>query len=71
MKQMVPGVSVDPTYVTEEIQRDPVWKLAFEMSELDNDHAPIGWGQYINLARMLLKKYALVEEPRTAKGSLD
>jgi len=51
----------DPTYTKEWIDSNPVWKLAFELSEYDNDNAPIGWGQYINLARLLLIKYELLE----------
>ena len=44
----------DPTYVKDEIYANPAWKLAFMMSEIDNDLAPIGWGQYISLATNLL-----------------
>lgn len=49
----------DPTYVQELININPVWKLAFFMSEIDNDNAPIGWGKYIILARAILEKYKL------------
>jgi len=44
----------DPTYVKADIEARPEWKLAFRMSELDNDHAPIGWGRYIPLAELAL-----------------
>ncbi len=43
----------DPTYVREEIDANPIWTLAFILSELDNDNAPIGWGKYIPLATAL------------------
>lgn len=50
---------IDPTYLPHEIQANPAWALAFEMSEVDNDQAPIGWAQYIALARWLLRTYRL------------
>jgi hypothetical protein len=37
----------DPTYVREEIEANPVWRRAFELSELRNDTAPIGWSHFI------------------------
>jgi len=53
---------IDPTYIKTEINANPIWKFAFELSELDNDIAPIGWGRYINLAYLLLAKYELKEK---------
>ena len=50
----------DPTYERESIDSDPVWRLAFLMSEIDNDRAPIGWGRYISLARSLLLKFEMI-----------
>lgn len=41
------GMNGDPTYVRAEIDANPVWKLAFYLSELRNDDAPIGWSRYI------------------------
>lgn len=52
----------DPTYVKENIEANPIWKLAFFMSEIENDHAPIGWGKYILLAKAILSKYELKEK---------
>ena len=52
----------DPTYVKEEINADPVWKLAFWMSEIDNDSAPIGWGDYRVLASAVLRRFDLTEK---------
>jgi len=43
----------DPTYDRMEIDGDPTWKLAFVLSELDNDNAPLGWGEYISVARAI------------------
>ena len=44
----------DPTYVQSVIQDNPVWKLAFELSELYNDNAPIGWSLYIDAAKHII-----------------
>lgn len=52
----------DPTYVKDLIDANPVWKLAFELSEFDNDNAPIGWSRYISMASLLLSKYELIEK---------
>ncbi len=47
----------DPTYDTAVIDANPEWRLAFWMSELDNDNAPLGWFRgYINLAHALLTR---------------
>lgn len=50
----------DPTYVKAEIDANSRWKLAFELSELDNDDAPIGWFQYINIADWILRRRMLL-----------
>ena len=47
----------DPTYIREEIRANPVWDLAFVLSEIQNDGAPIGWGRYIGAAECLLAHY--------------
>jgi len=47
----------DPTYDKDRIDADPVWELAFAMSEMDNDSAPIGWGKYVNLATLIMHNY--------------
>lgn len=52
----------DPTYVKNEIEANPIWKLAFRLSEVDNDNAPIGWGRYISLARWLIETYEMKEK---------
>jgi len=44
----------DPTYVKEQIRANPVWDLAFVLSEIMNDRAPLGWGEYIWIAECLL-----------------
>jgi hypothetical protein len=46
----------DPTYVKKEIEARPEWRLAFFLSELENDDAPLGWGKYIWKAEAILKK---------------
>lgn len=53
----------DPTYVRSVIDADPAWRLAFWMSEVDNDAAPLGWGRYIPMARALLSRYTIEEKP--------
>ncbi len=44
----------DPTYNKSEIKNNPVWDIAFILSEIMNDNAPIGWGKYILTAQCLL-----------------
>lgn len=50
----------DPTYDQSKIEANPDWKLAFLLSELDNDFAPIGWSRYIALASALRLKFELI-----------
>lgn len=52
----------DPTYVKAEIDAKPDWALAFRLSEVDNDNAPICWFRYISLARWLLSTYDMKEK---------
>lgn len=47
----------DPTYVRSEIDAKPEWELAFALSEIMNDNAPIGWGEFIFAAKCLLANY--------------
>lgn len=49
----------DPTYVRKEILADPVWDLAFVLSEIQNDRAPIGWSKYIPAAQCLLGAFEI------------
>lgn len=49
----------DPTYVKDEINADPEWELAFTLSEIMNDNAPIGWSRYIGAAKCLLAAYEI------------
>lgn len=51
----------DPTYVRSIIDADPVWRLAFWLSEQDNDNAPIGWARYIPLATALRTRFTMEE----------
>lgn len=52
----------DPTYIKKDIDANPTWKLAFWMSEIHNDNAPIGWSKYIILARFILDRFELKEK---------
>jgi hypothetical protein len=57
--QPQPIVSTDPTYVKDEISGKPEWELAFTLSEIMNDNAPIGWGKYVGPAKCLLDSYII------------
>lgn len=54
----------DRTYVRAEIDANPTWRLAWRLSEVDNDNAPIGWSRYIPLARWLLSTFRMQERPK-------
>jgi len=47
----------DPTYDKALIDANPEWQLAFSLSEIDNDNAPIGWSKYLYMAECLLNNY--------------
>lgn len=47
----------DPTYKQAEIEANPTWHLAWVLSEIQNDNAPIGWGQYIHTAELLMRRF--------------
>lgn len=57
----------DPTYVPAEIAANPTWALAFRLSEVDNDNAPIGWSRYISLAHWLMETYDLMPKGATTE----
>jgi hypothetical protein len=52
----------DPTYVEAEIAANPIWALAWKMSEQFNDEAPINWSRYIPEARWFLATFELKEK---------
>ena len=56
----------DPTYVQAEIDADPAWKVAWVLSEIFNDRAPIGWGEYIFAAEQIIAKQMEDEETDNA-----
>lgn len=47
----------DPTYNAEAINVNPAWRVAFALSEILNDRAPIGWSRYVSAAECLLSKF--------------
>ena len=49
----------DPTYAREDIRANPVWDVAFVLSEIQNDGAPIGWGRYISTAKCLMSTFEI------------
>lgn len=53
-----------PTYDKAAIDANPVWQLAFSLSEIMNDNAPIGWGKYIGTAECLLANYDIKRKPK-------
>lgn len=55
----------DPTYVREQIDMNPEWRLAFVLSEIMNDGAPIGWGRYISTAKCLLANHNIEPKARS------
>ena len=49
-------MSRDPTYEKHKINANFVWQVAFLLSELFNDAAPIGWSNYIPAAEEAVRK---------------
>lgn len=39
-----------------DLDRNGVWQIAFTLSEMVNDNAPIGWDRYIPLAERAIKE---------------
>lgn len=54
----------DPTYDQEEINKNKVWRVAFIMSELRNDNAPLGWSRYIPDATAVVASLDSFVEPK-------
>lgn len=54
----------DPTYNREEISKNLEWELAFVLSEIINDNAPIGWSRYISVAHSLITTFHIVSRKR-------
>lgn len=46
----------DPTYDQEKLNCNGVWHIAFIISEMVNDGAPIGWSKYIPIAEDAIKQ---------------
>ena len=55
---------MDPTYVQDKINAKPEWRLAFLMSEVLNDNAPLGWGRYIPCAEEILRNYDITRKEK-------
>jgi len=53
----------DPTYNREAIRANPEWDLAFILSEIMNDAAPLGWSKYIPTAQCLLAAFEIKRKP--------
>lgn len=52
----------DPTYEEVVINRYPIWRLAFFLSELYNDNAPIGWSKYAEIAERAIEEAKRVKQ---------
>ncbi|KKK55730.1 hypothetical protein LCGC14_3071620 [marine sediment metagenome] len=57
----------DPTYEKEKIEADPIWRLAYLLSEFHNHNAPIGWSNFISDAQQLLEHYEMTPIHRRLK----
>jgi hypothetical protein len=68
--QPQPMVSTDPTYIKDEISNKPEWELAFTLSEIMNDNAPIGWGKYVGPAKCLLDSYIIQRKQKAQPQKL-
>lgn len=55
----------DPTYSGAIINKHPIWQLAFILSEVLNDRAPIGWSKYIGAAKCLSAYYDFKQKEAT------
>ncbi len=54
----------DPTYVETEIEANITWHVAWVLSEILNDNAPIGWSKYIGEARCLLAAFDMTPKEK-------
>jgi hypothetical protein len=59
----------DPTYNRIEIDKNPEWRLAFVLSEIQNDSAPIGWSKYLGAAKCLLGAFDI--SPKSAPAAAE
>lgn len=46
----------DPTYNRDIIRSNGVWEIAYIISQMLDDNAPIGWSKYIPLAEEVVNK---------------
>jgi hypothetical protein len=49
-------MNIDPTYDRGEIDANPEWQLAFSLSEIMNDNAPLGWGKIYPCGQIAARK---------------
>lgn len=54
----------DPTYIKDEIEANQEWHVAWVLSEILNDNAPIGWSRYIGTAQCLLAAFDIRAKTR-------
>ena len=46
---------------------DPNERMAYYLSELDNDNAPIGWRRYLPMATSIVRKFDLAKAVMNAE----
>lgn len=49
----------DPTYCMADIEENPMWQLAWALSEIMNDNAPLGWSKYIWVVECLMNHFTI------------
>lgn len=54
----------DPTYDKEAIKARLEWDLAWVLSQIIDDNAPIGWSKHIFTAKCLLAHYDIKRKPQ-------
>lgn len=57
----------DPTYDPEVLRTNGVWQIAFVISEMVNDAAPVGWSRFIPLANQVLADAQSAEAKRLSR----
>ena len=55
----------DPTYEKEKIEANREWHVAWVLSEILNDLAPLGWSRYTSIAKCLLAAFDMTPKPES------
>ena len=57
---------MDPTYNKIEIEAKIEWHVAWVLSEIENDSAPVGWSRFLGKATCLLAAFDMTPKARKA-----